>query len=425
MLYNDYGDSMNESKKFKFIDLFAGIGGFHQAMEQLGGECVLASEIDEYAIQSYKENYNIDSNVNIRDIDEKDIPKHDVLCAGFPCQTFSKAGKRLGFGDETKGTLFFEIERILKYHKTKYIVLENVRNLVSHDNGNTWNTIYKHLKDIGYRLTPKPIILSPHQIGIPQLRERVVILGVYDPENKDKDLDITFNELKTKEDNDIYSVISHHKVAETYYINEKENYILTAWDEFYKGIKEKVIGYPIWAEYLKVGPKKDMPKWKSDFVIKNNNLYKNNKEFIDAWLDKYNNLELFTPTQRKLEWQAGDSIKSLWDGLIQFRPSGIRVKKPTCFPALVAMVQIPIIGKYKRRLTVREAARLQSFPDDFKPNKNNMQAYKQFGNAVNVSVIKTAAKTLFDNYPMEEKIYNLVIEENKEYNDNLMLIEQN
>ena len=110
----------------------------------------------------------------------------------------------------------------------------------------------------------------------------------------------------------------------------------------------------------------------------------------------YNNLKDFTPTQRKFEWQAGDSIESVWDGLIQFRPSGIRVKKPTCFPALVALVQIPIIGKYQRRLTVREAARLQSFPDTFKPNNSDQQAYKQFGNAVNVKVIQLAAEELFN-----------------------------
>ena len=196
-------------KKFKFIDLFSGIGGFHQAMENLGGECVFASDIDKYAIETYKDNYGIDSDINVRDIMEEDIPKHDVLCAGFPCQTFSKAGKRMGFQDETKGTLFFEIERILKYHKTKYIILENVRNLVSHDHGNTWKTIYTHLKGLGYRLTPRPLILSPHQLGVPQLRERVVILGIYDPENSDKDLVFNFNsleKLKTKEDNNIYAL---------------------------------------------------------------------------------------------------------------------------------------------------------------------------------------------------------------------------
>ena len=118
--------------------------------------------------------------------------------------------------------------------------------------------------------------------------------------------------------------------------------------------------------------------------------------FIDSWSKKYNNLKDFTPTQKKFEWQAGNGIDSLWEGVIQFRPSGIRVKKPTCFPALVALVQIPIIGRYKRRLTVREAARLQSFPEDFIPNKSDQQAYKQFGNAVNVEVIKYMANKLFE-----------------------------
>ena len=100
------------------------------------------------------------------------------------------------------------------------------------------------------------------------------------------------------------------------------------------------------------------------------------------------------PTHMKMEWQAGDSITSIWDGVIQFRPSGIRVKKPTCFPALVAMVQIPIIGKYKRRLTVREVARLQSFPEYFIPCENVQQAYKQFGNSVNVKVIENVVEKL-------------------------------
>lgn len=384
-------------KNFMFIDLFAGIGGFHQAMEQLGGKCVFASEIDKYAIETYFENYGINANCNIRDIDEKKIPRHDVLCAGFPCQTFSKAGKQLGFQDETKGTLFFEIERILKYHKTKYIILENVRNLVSHDNKRTWSTIYSHLKKLGYRLTKEPIIISPHQLGIPQLRERVVILGIYDPENRDKDLTIQLPKLLTKEENNIYSILEQENISEKYHISAYEEMVLNAWDEFYKGIKETVIGFPIWAVYFnKFTPLEDFPKWKSDFVFKNIKLYLNNREFIDQWLKKYNNLEAFSPTHKKMEWQAGESITSLWDGIIQFRPSGIRIKKPTCFPALVAMVQIPVIGKYKRRLTVREAARLQSFPDTFIPNANDQQAYKQFGNAVNVEVIKLMAEKLFN-----------------------------
>lgn len=367
-------------------------------MQQLGGRCVFASEIDEYAIETYSENFGMDSNINIRNARAEDIPPHNVLCAGFPCQTFSKAGKQEGFNDETKGTLFFEIERILRYHHTPYIILENVRNLVSHDGGKTWTTIYNHLKDIGYRLTPTPIIISPHQLGIPQLRERVVILGMYDPDNVDEPIEIELNNLMSKDDNNIYDVLTRRRVQRKYYISDKEEYILNAWDEFYKGIYEKVIGFPIWADYFRKKPSKNMPKWKVGFITKNNELYQNNKFFIDNWLARYNNLADFTPTQRKMEWQAGTSIHSVWDGLIQFRPSGVRIKKPTCFPALVAMVQTPIIGRYRRRLTVREAARLQSFPDWFVPNRNDAQAYKQFGNAVNVDVIRTVAEAFFERY---------------------------
>ena len=387
---------MKRNKKFKFIDLFAGIGGFHQAMTQLGGECVFASEIDKYCQETYTLNYKIKPYGDIRNIDEKSIPKHDVLCAGFPCQSFSKAGYQKGLSD-TRGTLFFEIERILKYHKTKYIVLENVRNLISHDNGKTWKTIKSSLEILGYRLTPEPLVLSPHYFRIPQLRERVVILGIYDCNNVNDKLNIKFDNVATKNDNSIYSIVKNIKVNRKYYISEHEEYVLNAWDEFYKGIKEKIIGFPVWSNYFKVKSiNSKFPEWNKEFIKKNKNLYNNNKLFIDKWIKKYNNLDSFTDTEKKFEWQAGENITSLWEGIIQFRPSGIRVKVPTCFPALVAMVQIPIIGKYKRRLTVEEASLLQSFPKEFIPNKDQHEAYKQFGNAVNVEVIKQAAYKLFN-----------------------------
>lgn len=389
--------------KFKFIDLFSGIGGFHQAMEQLGGECVLASDIDPYCNQLYEKNYGMTSDINIRDVKEEDIPFHDVLCAGFPCQAFSKAGKQAGLEDKTRGTLFFEIVRILKYHHTKYIVLENVRNLVSHDHGNTWTIIQESLRELGYRTTAKPLILSPHQFGIPQTRERVIILGKYDPEHIDDPIEVNFGTLKKKEDNSIYDIVTSETVDDSYYINEYEEKVLTAWDEFYQGIDLKVIGFPIWADYFQyTGSLEGIPEWKANFIRKNMKLYEDNKPFIDEWLKKYNYLSDFAPTHHKMEWQCGTRVSSIWDAVIQFRPSGVRVKTPNCFQALVAMVQIPIIGKYRRRMTVEEAAMLQSFPisnteKPFIADENRQQAYKQFGNSVNIEVIRQAALQLFLN----------------------------
>lgn len=383
-------------KKFKFIDLFSGIGGFHQAMTQLGGECVLASEIDKYAIETYSKNYNMDSNMDVRDIKVEDVPEHDVLCAGFPCQAFSKAGKQEGFEDETRGTLFFEIERILKYHHPPYIILENVRNLASHDKGRTWKTIEEHLHKAGYRLTPKPLIVSPHYFGTPQLRERVVILGIYDPEHIDEPLMIDLGEVQHKNNNSIYKVLDKENVNEKYNISEEEEKVLTMWNEFYQGIDLDVIGFPVWFEWFKKEAPVEFKPWKKEFIRKNNELYRRNKKFIDSWIEKWDNLEWCTPTQRKFEWQAGKNINSIWEGIIQIRPSGVRVKVPTCFPTLVAIVQIPIIGRYRRRLTPKEAARLQDFSEDFILDNNDKQAYKQFGNAVNVKVIKKCAEKLFN-----------------------------
>ena len=386
-------------KNFKFIDLFCGVGGFHQALQNLGGQCVFASDIDKYAIETYRENYKIDAAINIRDVKEEDIPQHDVLCAGFPCQAFSKAGHQKGFEDETRGTLFFEIVRILKYHKTPYIILENVRNLTSHDNGNTWNIIKNSLKELGYIITETPIIVSPHQFGVPQIRERVVILGVHKSVGI-KEINVTVPKVD-KNDIDFLSsnILEYDNVSKKYYISKHEEKVLNCWDDFIHGIKEKVLGFPIWS--FEFGKNYDLiklnyPKWKENFIIRNRKLYENNKDFIDVWLKKWNYLQDFIVTEQKLEWQCGEDCKSIWDAIIQFRPSGIRVKRPNVFPALVAMVQIPIIGKVKRRLTPREVARLQSFPDSFVCNKNDHQAYKQFGNAVNVKVIEYMAKQLFN-----------------------------
>ena len=384
-------------KKFKFIDLFAGIGGFHIAMSNLGGECVLASEIDKFAIETYFNNFGISSNNDVTKINPEKIEQYDTLCAGFPCQPFSKAGSQLGFADEIKGTLFFEIVRMIEKTRPKYLILENVRNLVSHDFGNTYTVIMKYLRDLGYIVNETPIIMSPHQLGIPQLRERVYILGIRNDLGV-KEINIELPNGK-KEDLSIYNsnILESDKVSDKYFISDNEIKVLDIWDDFFKNIKTEKLGFPVWSEEF--GLTHDLsvfPDWKRNIVLKNRKLYDDNKNFINQWLLKNNYLKDFTPTQRKFEWQAGKSINTVWEGIIQFRPSGIRVKKPDTFQALVAMVQIPIVGKLKRRLTPREVARLQSFPDSFIINKNDMQAYKQFGNAVNVICVEYLAKRLFE-----------------------------
>ena len=378
---------------FRFIDLFAGVGGFHIAMGRLGGQCVFASEIDPYAVATYKSNFGIEPFGDIRSVDERVIPAHDVLCAGFPCQAFSKAGKQEGF-DDTRGTLFFEIKRILKHHQPKYIVLENVRNLASHDGGRTWKVISENLKELGYIITEKPLIVSPHQVGVPQLRERVFILGVHSSATKLRKLHFEIPPSHRNQTDG--AIVLNGKADRRFAISNYEEYVLSAWDEFIQGVGRLKLGFPIWAnEFGKDYDLSNLPTWKAGFVQKNRMLYSQNKVFIDKWLKKYNYLSEFVQTHTKFEWQAGEHIDTVWKGIIQFRPSGIRVKRPTEFPALVAMVHIPVVGWEKRRLTPREVANLQSFPENYIINSNAQQAYKQFGNAVNVKVVEFLAKQLF------------------------------
>jgi DNA (cytosine-5)-methyltransferase 1 len=382
-----------------YIDLFSGIGGFHLAMNKYNGKCVFSAEINKPAVSTYQKNFNMDSYNDVTKIKPEDLPDYDLMCAGFPCQSFSKAGNQKGF-EENRGTLFFDMLRMLKYrvdnhNPVKYILFENVRNLITHDNKNTYNVIMSNLHKLGYITNNEPIIASPHHLNIPQLRERTFILGIHESfiKNKSKiNLNVKFS--NKKHITSAYSILNKYRVPNKYYISDYENKVLTAWDEFYKGIKEKVIGFPIWSVYFNRKSNyhepnsTEYPNWKQTFIKKNLELYDNNKTFIDGWLKKYNYLNDFVRTHTKFEWQCGNNCSSIWEGLIQFRPSGIRVKRPTEFPALVAMVHIPIIGKHKRRITPSEVAQLQSFPDDFIIHNNDKEAYKQFGNSVNVKVVK-------------------------------------
>ncbi len=378
--------------KFTFIDLFAGIGGFHLAMTSLGGKCVFASEIDVEAAKTYEINYGINPLNDITKTGAEDIPPHDVLCAGFPCQSFSNAGHKKGFED-TRGTLFFDIARIVHFHKPKYLFLENVKHLVKHDNGNTWRVIKETLTDLGYILPKTAIISSPNEIGIPQNRPRIFIMCVRKDLTQKEHLDFKFPDKNG--DTSIYTILDK-RVNSKYKINEYEERILNAWDKFKKGINISVFGFPVWVDEFGLDyDYSSFPQWKQDYVRKNRELYNSNKKFIDNWLENYD-VRNFKLRDRKFEWQAGANYDSVWETSIQFRQSGIRCKKTDYFPALVAMVQIPIVAKYKRRLTPRECARLQSFPESFIINSNDQYAYKQFGNSLNIELVKFYAYQLFN-----------------------------
>lgn len=392
-------------KYFKYIDLFCGIGGFHQAMSDLGGECVYASDIDADCRKTYEANYGIKPDGDITKVEAQDIPQHDVLCAGFPCQAFSKAGKRLGFADETKGTLFFDICRILKYHKPKYALLENVRNLASHDKGNTWRVIHDSLVDLGYNVLDEPVIFSPHYIGVPQHRERVFIMCVRKDIGKLPPFFFNTDNIPPCSIDDILLDDNEIPDLDRYKLRDDQIEWIDLWNEFIQNIKcDKLPGFPIWADSLCPVEKNHMyadwdnlPKWQQTFIIKNSELWEDNKAFVAEWLPRAQKNKNFFGAKAKLEWQAGTDEPSpnLWDNIMQIRPSGLRVKPGTYFPALVAITQTSIVGKRKRFLTPRECARLQSFPDSFKYDPKNAQAYKQFGNSINVGLVDFFARYMF------------------------------
>ncbi len=407
-----------------FIDLFAGIGGFHAAGESLGWECVFANELDPAAAAIYELNWKQSALGNIHDhtrgSKKKPIPAHDVLFGGFPCQPFSKSGKQLGM-EEDRGSLFHDIAYIVAKHKPSMIVLENVRNIAGPRHAHEWQYIIDKLRELGYRVSSKPFIVSPHKIppsygGTPQARERVFIVGTRLP-SKRHPLSGDDTPLKFPTDFDGWDIgnwdlfkdlplepnSSANKLK--YRLSNDEVVVLDAWNDL---IEQMLIhrdglrlpGFPLWSDLWGKKPiyekDKKAPDWKKDFEAKNEQFYSEHKRIIDNWLSTHPEIRNTTPSKRKLEWQAQD-MKSLWDGLIHFRPSGIRVKRPTYVPALVAITQTTIIGKYKRRITPIEAARLQGMADSFTfGNQSDVMSYKQLGNGVAVGAVYQVVKAAIE-----------------------------
>jgi DNA (cytosine-5)-methyltransferase 1 len=400
----------HEPAAFTFVDLFAGIGGFHAALSALGGECVYAVEKDPAAAAIYARNWGISAFGDIVDDTEGQmaVPKHDVLAAGFPCQPFSKSGFQRGM-DEARGTLFWNICEILRVRKPSVVLLENVRNIAGPRHRHEWDVIIRSLRHLGYRVSFEPIVFSPHLLppergGRPQVRERVFIVGTYvgvraaqaeaepavphEPVDGWNPKEWSLEEhLPLQREKEVAKLMGLR-------LSSDEARWVDAWNDFVVSLRrsgvEKLPGFPVWVDAF-VEPGMEAvdhrtPAWKANFFYKNAQFYADNADLIEAWLSRWNYLRDFPPSRRKFEWQAQDAA-SLADTVMHFRPSGIRAKRSTYLPALVAITQTSILGDpgRRRRISPREAARLQGLPEWFDFGGQPQAAtYKQLGNGVNV-----------------------------------------
>jgi DNA (cytosine-5)-methyltransferase 1 len=304
-----------------FIDLFAGIGGFRIALEKGGAQCVFSSEIDKYALQVYKANFNEDAAGDITQIKEEEIPAHDVLCAGFPCQPFSEFGQRKGFTD-VKGTLFFDILRIADYHKPKILFLENVKGLTYNKGGKTFQTIQESIESLGYSFNWQ--LLDATMFGLPQRRQRIFMVAIRNDITNSFKFPVGSLTTRTLKD-----VLENHVDANHFLAESRWDYIC----------KQKAKGKCAFSYYL-MKPE-DMAHTLLTSKYEHNLVVDHSQP-----TGKFHNVKAYTAKAARIH------------------------------------------PDHVRRLTPREYARLQGFPDTFQMPVSNKQAYRLYGNAVAVPVVE-------------------------------------
>ncbi len=418
----------------RFIDLFSGLGGFHLALRSLGHTCVFASEIDEGLRDIYEKNFGMTPVGDIRKVRTNDIPPHEILCAGFPCQPFSKAGSQDGLDDPELGPLYKDILRIIHSHRPKFVIMENVPNLENHDDGKTWARIERRLRREGYDV--ELTRLSPHHFGIPQIRDRIYIVASVTslrdfrwPTRASQDCAVSIKTVLDRLPDDALP------------LGPRVLQCLDVWQEFLNRLpKSEKVPHPLWSmefgatyPYENIAPSKlstaelrayrgsygrslraaedrehlfsllpshartaedHFPPWKVQFIKKNRDFYQRHKSWLDIWKQS---IREFPSSFQKLEWNCqGESVRRLDRYVLQQRASGIRVKRPTTAPSLVAMTatQVPIITWERRYMTPKECKRLQSMEELEHLPSSPTRAYAALGNAINVEVARRVAESL-------------------------------
>jgi len=454
---------MVRGRTLRFVDLFAGLGGFHVGMSQLGHECVFVSEIDPLLRELYAENHQVDdaivkgdirSHVNVDTTGRVSttVPDHDVLFAGFPCQPFSKSGSQAGVLDQARGTLFYDILAIAKAREPSLIILENVGNFARHDGGRTWQIVHNTLVKLGYDVRgtmPKVAgghgLISPHHLGYPHHRERFFVIAARwglprDPFPKKSTCEGSLKLMDLVTNN---GDLSPQERRETR-LSDQQVDCIDHWNDLIGRVPANVElpSFPIWGDefgglypYMDATPLSssteelrrvcgvkgetvglsrsellemlpayalrgvEFPRWKRRFIKQNRDYYESIRKLVPKrWMRR---LAAFPPSLRKLEWNCKGEDRDLWKCVLQFRPSGLRAKRYTSVPALVAMTvtQIPILGKKRRYITRREGLRLQGFSDEFRLPESRSAAFAALGNAVHASTAKEIVTSALGTMP--------------------------